>query len=566
MLVLPQPIKEYIDQSKSQNVPVDILEKQLRQQGWQDDVILQAKEYYQNGIPAAPLQTQQLPAATDLPPLNISHSPGVIAPTEVFSRKTHMGIKIGVGTLLALILLFGGSILAAYGMVPIGQGSVQQAFSNFIIGLPFMPKTKQYVIYQALQEHRKVTTFTLDASLSLSSNDISKLFGSGEFDMDIKGPVDYTDANNPSVDLHAQITNEFSADVLNKNHIVYFKISTFPAFISALLTEFGFNSSIQQQLVNKWFYQDNTPLNTEAAKNLQNQQPTQTPEETAKKFINALNTPDIQKSITMQTTTLDSFGAYHIHFAPSPAVLDEFIQQLSPPTTPSTAGTLSQSLYPAMQYKASDYINNLIIDTWIDQRQYFVREVSVSFTYKTPTSSTSDASSALQSIVPLQSQSIPVSFVLHLTDVGKPVQIDVPKNAVKFDDFFKSLVESTATQSGGLISSEFMQANNTKRRADVNVILNAIDQYAADHRGKLPVVISSITQPISSKNVNICKFIVPTYIAALPEDPTINDGTSITNCNNVYDTGYTIQMNATDERVTVAAPHAENQQAISVTR
>src|SRR6266849_3374438 len=35
-------------------------------------------------------------------------------------------------------------------------------------------------------------------------------------------------------------------------------------------------------------------------------------------------------------------------------------------------------------------------------------------------------------------------------------------------------------------AKQFSQANNTKRRSDVNAILNAIDQYAADNKGTLP--------------------------------------------------------------------------------
>src|SRR5258706_9045537 len=38
-------------------------------------------------------------------------------------------------------------------------------------------------------------------------------------------------------------------------------------------------------------------------------------------------------------------------------------------------------------------------------------------------------------------------------------------------------------------AKQFSQANNTKRRSDVNAILNAIDQYAADNHGSVPTQI-----------------------------------------------------------------------------
>lgn len=112
---------------------------------------------------------------------------------------------------------------------------------------------------------------------------------------------------------------------------------------------------------------------------------------------------------------------------------------------------------------------------------------------------------------------------------------------------------------------QFQQANNTKRSSDVNAILNAVHQYAADTSGTLPSGITVAVQNISNIGANICAAIVPTYMAALPADPSINNGAQISNCSVAYDTGYTIVATSAN-RVTVAAPQAELQQTISVTR
>ncbi len=118
---------------------------------------------------------------------------------------------------------------------------------------------------------------------------------------------------------------------------------------------------------------------------------------------------------------------------------------------------------------------------------------------------------------------------------------------------------------------QFAQANNTKRRSDVNAILNAIDQYAADNNGALPSTltstdITSTTAEISSTQQNICTLLVTKYLAALPVDPLTNNGTPVTNCTSTYDTGYKAAKSTSDNRVTVSAPAAELQQTISVTR
>lgn len=101
---------------------------------------------------------------------------------------------------------------------------------------------------------------------------------------------------------------------------------------------------------------------------------------------------------------------------------------------------------------------------------------------------------------------------------------------------------------------QFQQANDTKRKSDVNAILNAVGQYAADHNGSLPAAVTGSKLEISTTGADICNAIVPTYIAALPVDPTTGTGAPITPCPTspaTYSTGYSII--STNNRVTVSA-------------
>lgn len=114
---------------------------------------------------------------------------------------------------------------------------------------------------------------------------------------------------------------------------------------------------------------------------------------------------------------------------------------------------------------------------------------------------------------------------------------------------------------------QFGQANNTRRRSDVTQILNAIGAFAADNKGVLPAGIPAATPANitdTAGGANICADIMPDYIPALPEDPQVGTGGSFTVCTG-YDTGYTVVRDA-NNRVTVAAPNAENGETISVTR
>ncbi|MCB9812978.1 MAG: type II secretion system protein [Pseudomonadales bacterium] len=113
---------------------------------------------------------------------------------------------------------------------------------------------------------------------------------------------------------------------------------------------------------------------------------------------------------------------------------------------------------------------------------------------------------------------------------------------------------------------QFAQANNTQRRSDVNAILNAIHQYAADNSGALPAGITTTATNVSDTGADICALLVSDYLAALPVDPTAGEPVDEAGCALEYDTGYTVVTSATNNRVTVTAPSAELGDVISATR
>jgi prepilin-type N-terminal cleavage/methylation domain-containing protein len=104
-------------------------------------------------------------------------------------------------------------------------------------------------------------------------------------------------------------------------------------------------------------------------------------------------------------------------------------------------------------------------------------------------------------------------------------------------------------------AKQFKQANDTKRRSDVNAILNAIGQFSADHKGVLPTgipvgVAADAVEIAGGAGTTICSQISPLYISAVPIDPSQNDD-PITNCvTSTVSTGYTVVQD-TGGRVTV---------------
>jgi type IV pilus assembly protein PilA len=108
-------------------------------------------------------------------------------------------------------------------------------------------------------------------------------------------------------------------------------------------------------------------------------------------------------------------------------------------------------------------------------------------------------------------------------------------------------------------------ADDIKRKSDVNAILNAVNQYMVDNSGAIPASITDTATNISDTAlmIDLCDSVVPTYIAGLPQDPDSNNGADITDCAAAYDTGY--QISAVNGRVTVSAGSA-NEGPITVTR
>ncbi len=105
-------------------------------------------------------------------------------------------------------------------------------------------------------------------------------------------------------------------------------------------------------------------------------------------------------------------------------------------------------------------------------------------------------------------------------------------------------------------------ARNAQRRSDVNTILNAVYQYSIDNNGNLPTAITTTATEVCRSGVNVdctnlinLNVLTGSYLVALPADPQTATATS---------TKYTIVK--TGNRVTVAAPGAEQSAVITVTR
>jgi prepilin-type N-terminal cleavage/methylation domain-containing protein len=109
----------------------------------------------------------------------------------------------------------------------------------------------------------------------------------------------------------------------------------------------------------------------------------------------------------------------------------------------------------------------------------------------------------------------------------------------------------------------FSQARDTQRKNDINQLVNAVTQYMSNNNGTVPAAITTTPTVIGSGGgqIDLCTLLVSTYLPEMPFDP---QSGNYSNCSS-YNTNYSISKSASNSRITVSAPGAENG-AITVTR
>lgn len=100
---------------------------------------------------------------------------------------------------------------------------------------------------------------------------------------------------------------------------------------------------------------------------------------------------------------------------------------------------------------------------------------------------------------------------------------------------------------------QFEQANNTQRSSDVNAILNAVHQYMVENAGSPGGLGITETPTEITEAQALCAALVPTFIAALPVDPTQGDPISDCAVEGGFSTRYAISQSGSDARITVSS-------------
>lgn len=105
-------------------------------------------------------------------------------------------------------------------------------------------------------------------------------------------------------------------------------------------------------------------------------------------------------------------------------------------------------------------------------------------------------------------------------------------------------------------TQQIARAHDATRKNDVAQLLNAVLKYEIDN-STLPAGITTTEKEISKTEADICSALVPKYLNALPKDPKINNGESISDCNSTYNTGYSVVLDQNGKDFIIKAPLCE---------
>lgn len=561
--MLDPALQQYLQQAKTAGMTVEAVTAELVKIGWSNEQVLEAQAWYA-GKPA-----QQSILDTP-PPINI-----VSSDQEPQRRRFSFNWKIVSGAVAALLIfLMLGSGAYAYLLASDKMKSDNQYLEDLAdkiaVTVPFFPKTAKIVLQKAMLAHENVTQNSLDFSLVATSSDFESLIGSNQLDLQLVGYTDLSDPKNPKIDVTGDITKDFNFQVKKKDQIAYFKINKLPAL---LLGMFGVTNDQLQPVIANWISYDTTPLDTEARKTLDElDSEKETERDVAGTMAEKMLSEDVLPALAMEKEQLDGMTTYKINFMPSPLLLDKLgseVDKLSSSNEEYSRVLGASTYYLAEEPKLSELINDLSITMWIDNKNYYVRKATVSFDVVSNELNQSSMSTTLNNLpLPVEETSpMTVVAVLKLDNFGETLPIDTPTTSITVDEFLAKFYEAMGSGGGlGLNpSGQLSQANNAQREADINAIMNATYQYAADHNNQFPPGIAPGLQSISGGNANICSSLVPDYLARMPMDPAIDPSIFGSSCEK-YDTGYTVEFNSATGKLTIAAPLAELGKTISVTR
>lgn len=500
-------------------------------------------------------QDPNTPAITPVSPVITSDKP-VVSETVVTSesssdRPRRLGKKLiftGIIVFFAFLVSAAGAAgayLVAYDKVSINNPELQRNISHFVMGIPGMPKSPKYVLEKAAVAHSQISKHSFDVSVATQSSDFISALGMSQLDISITGAVDYSDPEKIAFHSNIEVPNLISMQIRKPDNFIYFKVDKTPEIVLALI---GLDSGIVNEAFKDWVYYDMAPLDTPAREYIEeNTTTTSITQQINQEVLNLLEREEFRENVKLENSTLDDTPVYKISLNMQGADFDELVGEVSD-----------------YAEEVKDVVKYITIEAYVGRDDFLTRRIVANTQIETEgmlgqTFDFTDSSASANTTT--------IAAVVEFGDFQQEIVIEKPENSISVEELFARLLP----EEGGIFGAinpgrQFSQARDTQRRSDLLSTTNAVFMFAAENNGLLPDEANFPTTPTCIGTAPECfdlasaggnSPIVPTYIAAMPTDPSV--GTS-------ENTGYLIHRDTTTGRLVATAPFSESDDPITVTR
>ncbi len=376
-------------------------------------------------VAATPAMLQATPPA---PP-----TPTYYPPEESSNQKPRFSFKpqklaVGIIGAVVFILLASGvgfAYMVTYQDFSFGQTKLQREISHAVQMLPFAPKTPSFLLERNLLAHQDVTRERFNLSIAAQSDSLASAFGTEQLDMEISGAIDYTDINNPLLEMDASITNEFKFSIRKPNKVVYFQVTQVPELIAAFVGP-DYDTYISP-FINQWISYDTTQLSTDARDILNQERADEALQPTdMETFLNSGAYKQFIAATTVENAELaDGTKAYKLHTDIPAEVIDYLFEE----TAKNSAGAdFDRYLYESNFTKVSDVFSKATTEVWLEENTYLMRKMTMSFVIDPSLAAAEDPS--------LAEFNTPVRMVISYSGdkYGEVVEIAVPKDSITVEE------------------------------------------------------------------------------------------------------------------------------------
>jgi hypothetical protein len=402
-------------------------------------------------------------------------------------------VLILVFSLLMGLLAAGAGVMVAYGMVPLDNQKLKDSISKIVFSLPFIPKTKEYVLAQSILAHKEVSSAAIEASVASTSQSLSTVLGGQNFDLSISGPIDYSDSKNLKASIRFQLTSEFDSEVRVNGQDLYFKIdkvpATFTSMITAMLGEApGFKGF--DPLLGKWVHHKFETLDTDARKLLDENKKEEEPfDQVYQELTERILREKILPEVKMTSENVDGAKAHKLYVDLSGSLIDEIFKEIGEIEKERKGAALD---IQDSGTRPSEIVKKLAITLWIDEKSYYLKKATVETRLKQDFGSgISDSSSLYGSLFPSLQDTVDLVFSIKLAKIGEPVTLEVPADSMSTEEFIAEAMKLLGM--GYVMQQQVDMAKFYQARANVSSLGSAAEMYFVDKQ-RYPDSIETIVE------------------------------------------------------------------------